>query len=79
MAAAATETIVEAIGVPAGSGRGEKRCGVCRRSYDPAAWDGLAIVKTLPSSSIQPHLSVPAGWSIELRRCTCGATLARRA
>jgi hypothetical protein len=55
-----------------------KGCGVCRRSYDRAAWNGLAVVKMLPSSSVQAHLSVPAGWSVELRRCTCGATLARR-
>jgi hypothetical protein len=55
-----------------------KRCGVCRRSYDGAAWNGLAIVKTLPSSTVQAHLSVPAGFSVELRRCSCGATLARR-
>jgi hypothetical protein len=55
-----------------------KACGVCRRSYDGAAWETLAIVTTLPSSSIQAYLSVPAGWSVELRRCWCGATLARR-
>ena len=55
-----------------------KGCGVCRRSYDRASWSGLAVVKTLPTSSVQAHLSVPARWTVELRRCTCGATLARR-
>jgi hypothetical protein len=55
-----------------------KGCGVCRRSYDGAGWEGLALVTTLPSSSVQAHLTVPAGWSVELRRCLCGATLARR-
>lgn len=55
-----------------------KRCGVCRRSFDVAGWNGLAVVKTLPTSSVQAHLTVPAAWTVELRRCTCGATLARR-
>jgi hypothetical protein len=35
-------------------------------------------VATLPASSVQPHLSVPAGWTVELRRCACGAVLAAR-
>jgi hypothetical protein len=55
-----------------------KGCGLCRRSYDAAGWSTLAIVNTLPSSSVQTHLTVPAVWSVELRRCTCGAVLARR-
>jgi hypothetical protein len=55
-----------------------KGCGVCRRDYDALAWKGLPAVSTLPPDSVQAHLSVPAGWSVELRRCTCGAVLAMR-
>jgi hypothetical protein len=55
-----------------------KGCGVCRRSYDAAGWSRLDVVKTLPAESVQAHLTVPALWAVELRRCTCGAVLARR-
>jgi hypothetical protein len=55
-----------------------KGCGVCRRTYDAAGWNGLAVVKTLPAESVQAHLTVPAVWAVELRRCACGAVLARR-
>lgn len=67
-----------ALGSAATSPAWAKRCGVCRRSYDIAGWNGLAVVRTLPTSSVQAHLTVPAAWTVELRRCTCGATLARR-
>ncbi len=55
-----------------------KGCGVCRRSYDAVGWNALAVVSTLPTSTVQAHLSVPAEWTVELRRCACGAMLARR-
>lgn len=55
-----------------------KGCGVCRRTYDGPAFEALATVDTLPASSVQPHLTVPAGWTVVLRRCTCGAVLAVR-
>ena len=55
-----------------------KGCGVCRRTYDAGAWDALPAVDTLPPSSVQPHLTVPARWAVVLRRCTCGAVLAAR-
>lgn len=55
-----------------------KGCGVCRRTYDEAAWTALPAVATLPPSSVQTHLSVPAGWTVVLRRCACGAVLAAR-
>jgi hypothetical protein len=56
-----------------------KGCGVCRRSYDPLAWAALPEVETLPRASVQAHLSVPAGFAVVLRRCSCGAVLAVRA
>ena len=59
-----------ALGAAPTSPQSAKRCGVCRRSYDVAGWNGLVIVKTLPPSSVQAHLSVPAAWTVELRRCT---------
>jgi hypothetical protein len=58
--------------------RFHKGCGVCRRTYDRPAWEALPSVATLPPSTVQPHLTVPAGWAVVLRRCTCGAVLAVR-
>lgn len=55
-----------------------KGCGVCRRTYDAEAWNALPAVDTLPPSSVQTHLTVPARWTVVLRRCTCGAVLAAR-
>jgi hypothetical protein len=55
-----------------------KGCGVCRRTYDASEWSALPSVSTLPPDSVQAHLSVPAGWAVELRRCACGAVLAAR-
>ena len=55
-----------------------KGCGVCRRTYDRTAWNGLPAVSTLPPASVQAHLSVPAQWAVELRQCACGAVLAAR-
>jgi hypothetical protein len=55
-----------------------KRCGLCRRTYDEAAWAALPAVATLPATSVQAHLSVPAGFDVVLRRCSCGAVIAAR-
>jgi hypothetical protein len=41
-------------------------------------WSRLPAVAMLPPQSIQAHLTVPAAWTIELRRCVCGAVLAAR-
>jgi hypothetical protein len=56
-----------------------KACGVCPRSYSSLEWSALPSMATLPVASVQTHLSVPAAWGVELRRCTCGAVLAARA
>jgi hypothetical protein len=56
-----------------------KCCGACRRNYGSAEWEALAIVESLAPAAVQAHLSVPAEWTVELRRCTCGVTLATRA
>jgi hypothetical protein len=56
-----------------------KACGVCPRRYSPIEWSSLPAMATLPVASVQAHLSVPAGWGVELRRCSCGAVLAARA
>jgi hypothetical protein len=55
-----------------------KACGVCRRTYGPSDWRGLPVVATLPTTSVQPYLSVPVPWAVELRTCACGAALAAR-
>ena len=55
-----------------------KACGVCRRTYGTREWDDLPVVSRLPSGAVQPYLSVPASWSIELRQCECGVPLATR-
>jgi hypothetical protein len=55
-----------------------KACGRCRRFYEVAAWRDLPQFATLPPTSVQPYLSVPAEWTVEIRRCVCGALLAAR-
>jgi hypothetical protein len=55
-----------------------KACGLCPRSYSPTEWSTLPEMATLPVASVQAHLSVPAAWGVELRRCACGAVLAAR-
>jgi hypothetical protein len=55
-----------------------KNCGSCRRIHSASEWQVLPVVESLPPSVVQSHLSVPALWEIELRRCPCGATLAAR-
>ena len=61
-----------------GSAPFHKGCGVCRRTYDARSWEALPSVATLPTDSVQPHLTVPAGFTVVLRRCVCGAVLAAR-
>jgi hypothetical protein len=56
-----------------------KGCGVCRRTYGVPEWNALPVVALLPPASVQAHISVPASWTVELRRCACGAVLAARA
>jgi hypothetical protein len=51
----------------------------CGRSYGVWSWTSLELVLTLARADLQRHLSVPAEWRIEVRRCECGATLAARA
>ncbi len=55
-----------------------KSCGRCRRAYEIAQWESLPIVTTLAPASVHAHLSVPAAWTVELRRCACGSVLAAR-
>ena len=55
-----------------------KSCGHCRRAYETAQWEALPMVTALAPSSVQAHLSVPAAWTVELRRCACGSVLAAR-
>ncbi len=59
-------------------GAWSKSCGRCRRVYEAAEWESLTIVTALAPASVQAHLSVPAAWTVELRRCACGSTLAAR-
>jgi hypothetical protein len=65
---------------PAGGAghRFTKRCGVCAQAYEASGWSALPVVATLPPASVQTHLTVSAGWAIELRSCPCGAVLAAR-
>jgi hypothetical protein len=55
-----------------------KSCGSCWRTYGRAQWETLPAVASLGHASVQAHLSVPAAWTVELRRCTCGTLLAAR-
>ena len=60
------------------AGPWSKSCGHCRRAYDTRAWEALALVTTIAPVTVQEHLSVPAAWTVELRRCACGSVLAVR-
>ena len=55
-----------------------KSCGHCRRTYAAADWEGLPVVAAPSPVRVQAHLSVPAAWTVELRRCSCGSVLAVR-
>jgi hypothetical protein len=55
-----------------------KSCSACRRAYDRAEWMTLPVIESLPQATVQSHLSVPAAWTVELRKCACGARLAAR-
>jgi hypothetical protein len=55
-----------------------KTCACCNRTYLAGAWATLELVQTVPVSAVQRHLSVPAPWRVEVRRCACGAKLAVR-
>jgi hypothetical protein len=67
-----------AYGAPLSRAPWSKSCPACRRSYSTAEWGTLPVIASLPHASVQTHLSVPAVWTVELRRCACGAELAAR-
>ena len=55
------------------------RCALCGSAFDAAAWAALDLLETLGSSVIANHtVAWPAGATIEIRRCTCGRSLARK-
>jgi hypothetical protein len=55
------------------------RCAGCGRSFDEDAWRDLLLVGTLASGAIANHVVTwPSGVSIEIRRCSCGASMARK-
>lgn len=56
----------------------KKGCGACRRTYEANGWRALPEVAMLPLATVQAHLTVPAEWTVELRRCACGVVLAIR-
>jgi len=53
-----------------------KGCGRCRSSYERQAWMALPLATSLPPTSVQAYLSVPASLTVEVRRCSCGAMIA---
>jgi hypothetical protein len=53
-----------------------KGCGSCRSSYERQAWTALPLAMSLPPTSVQTYLSVPASLTVEVRRCSCGAMIA---
>ncbi len=58
--------------------RWSKGCGSCRSTYGSAAWAALPLAFSLASSTVQAFLTVPAAWTVEVRRCPCGAMMAAR-
>jgi hypothetical protein len=53
-----------------------KGCGNCRSSYGREGWTALPLALSLPPTSVQAYLSVPASLTVEVRRCSCGAMIA---
>jgi hypothetical protein len=62
---------------PAGAAAAwSKGCGRCRSFYERQAWAALPLALSLPPTSVQAYLSVPASLTVEVRRCGCGAMIA---
>jgi hypothetical protein len=55
-------------------------CGSCPLTFTGQAWLALPLAGTLTPSAISEHVARwPATQSIEIRRCRCGRSIARKA
>src|SRR5438309_411126 len=55
------------------------RCALCGSAFDVAAWSALELLETLGPNVIVRHaLAWPASATIEIRRCRCGRSIARK-
>jgi hypothetical protein len=53
-------------------------CARCGAVFDRAQWDALAVVDRLGADTLQRMvLNWPRDAFVEIRRCTCGHTMAR--
>ena len=54
-------------------------CARCGRAIDARAWRALSLVERVVPERVREHLTTwPSGAEIEVRRCACGQTLARK-
>jgi hypothetical protein len=67
-----------AVSAPSAMPSWSKTCACCGRTYGATPWESLELVLTVPQAGVQQHLTVPAPWRVEVRRCGCGAMLATR-
>jgi len=55
-------------------------CCHCGVAFDARAWEGLELVELVGAERVREHVTTwPGVTRIEVRRCRCGRTLARKA
>jgi hypothetical protein len=56
------------------------KCSQCSAAFDARGWDRLELVELVATERVREHVTHwPTGTRIEVRRCHCGRTLARKA
>jgi hypothetical protein len=56
------------------------RCIRCALALDPSAWRDLELVERIASERVRELVNGwPEGATVEVRRCTCGHVIARKA
>jgi hypothetical protein len=56
------------------------KCSRCGVAFDARAWERLELVELVAPERVMEHVTEwPSGTRIEVRRCPCGRTLARKA
>jgi hypothetical protein len=56
------------------------KCSHCGAAFDARGWERLELVELVATERVREHVTHwPSGARIEVRRCHCGRTLARKA
>jgi hypothetical protein len=55
------------------------RCHACGKTYGEAAWRSLRVAERIEAAAVRRLVSPwPEGVAIEVRRCSCGRTIAAK-